>query len=79
MKAVVKLNTFFFPWELDQAGADLVLDSNPQRYHEALDNLTPEAVFLDRPQAGLTQRERINQQTLPPWRAAHRHPIVHAF
>ena len=52
---------------------------NTQRYHEALDNLTPEAVFLGRTQAVLTQREHIKQQTLQQRRAAHLQTIVQDF
>ena len=35
MKSVVKLNAFFFPWELEQAVADFVVYYNTQRYHES--------------------------------------------
>ena len=41
MKSIVKLNTFFFPWELDQALADFVAYYNTERYHEALQLLNP--------------------------------------
>ena len=79
MKSVVKLNTFFFPWELEQAVADFVVYYNTQRYHESLDNLTPEAVFLGRTQEVLTQRDRIKQQTLQQRRAAHLQAVMQAF
>ena len=79
MKSVVKLNTFFFPWELEQAVADFVVYYNTQRYHESLDNLTPETVFLGRQVEVLTQRDRIKQQTLQQRRTAHRQTIVQAF
>ena len=79
MKSVVLLNTFFFPWELEQAIADFVVYYNTQRYHESLDNLTPEDVYLGRTQAVLTQRERIKQQTLQHRRNAHLQTIVQAF
>ena len=52
---------------------------NTQRYHESLDNLTPEAVFLGRTQEVLTQRARIKHQTLLQRRAAHHQTIVQAF
>ena len=48
-------------------------------YHESLDNLTPEAVFLGRTQEVLTQRERIKQQTLQQRHVAHLQTIVQAF
>jgi transposase InsO family protein len=79
MKSVVKLNTFFFPWELEQAVADFVVYYNSPRYHESLDNLTPEAVYRGRQEQMLTQRDRIKQQPLPQRRIAHQQPIVQAF
>jgi transposase InsO family protein len=59
MKSIILLNTFFFPWELEHALADFVVYYNTQRYHESLDNLTPEDVYLGRTQEVLTQREYI--------------------
>lgn len=79
MKSVVKLNTFFFPWELEQAVADFVVYYNTQRYHESLDNLTPEDVYFGRTQEVLTQRERIKQQTLQQRRNSHLQTVVQAF
>ena len=64
MKSIVKLNTFFFPWDLEQAIADFVAYYNHQRYHESLDNVTPADVFFGRQKEVLTQREIIKQQTL---------------
>ena len=64
MKSVVKLNTFFFPWELEQAVADFVAYYNTERYHESLDNLTPADVYFGRAEEVLTRRELIKQQTL---------------
>jgi putative transposase len=71
MKSVVKLNTFYFPWELEQAIADFVAYYNHQRYHESLDNVTPADVFFGRQQEVLTQREIIKQQTLQQRRRHH--------
>ena len=64
MKSIVKLNTFFFPWELEHAIADFVAYYNYERYHESLDNVTPADVYFGRQQELLTQRELIKQQTL---------------
>lgn len=64
MKSIVKLNTFFFPWELDQALADFVAYYNHERYHESLDNVTPADVYFGRQEEILTQRQIIKQQTL---------------
>lgn len=64
MKSIVKLDTFYFPWELEQAIANFVAYYNHQRYHESLDNLTPADVYFGRAQEVLTQRQIIKQQTL---------------
>lgn len=64
MKSIVKLNTFYFPWELEQAIADFVAYYNTVRYHESLANLTPADVYFGRQQEVLTQRNIVKQQTL---------------
>jgi putative transposase len=64
---------------LEQAVADFVVYYNTQRYHESLDNLTPEDVYLGRTQAVLTQREYIKQHTLQLRRIAHRQTVMQAF
>ena len=64
MKSIVKLNTFYFPWELEQAIADFVAYYNTLRYHESLDNLTPADVYFGRQQEVLTQRDIVKQRTL---------------
>ena len=64
MKSIVKLNTFFFPWELEQAIADFVVYYNHERYHESLDNVTPADVYFGRQEEVLTQRQIIKHQTL---------------
>jgi len=71
MKSIVKLNTFYFPWELEQAIADFVAYYNHERYHESLDNVTPADVYFGRQQEVLTQREIIKQQTLQQRRRQH--------
>jgi putative transposase len=71
MKSVVKLNTFYFPWELEQAIADFVAYYNTVRYHESLDNVTPADVYFGRQQEVLTQREIIKQRTLQQRRRHH--------
>ena len=64
MKAVVKLENFYFPWELEQAIASFVDYYNHQRYHESLDNLTPADVFYGRGEEVLNRRQQIKQQTM---------------
>lgn len=64
MKSIVKLDTYYAPSELERAIANFVVYYNNQRYHEALDNLTPAAVYFGRDQEIQTRREAIKQQTL---------------
>jgi putative transposase len=64
MKSVVKLENSYFPWELEQSIASFVDYYNRHRYHEALDNLTPEVVFSGRREAVLRQRQQTKQRTL---------------
>ena len=64
MKSLIKLDLYYAPSQLEQAIADFVRYYNEQRYHEALDNVTPADMFFGRYTAVTTQRERIKQQTL---------------
>jgi hypothetical protein len=64
---------------LEQAVADFVVYYNTQRYHESLDNLTPETVFLGRTQEVFTQRERIKHQTLQQRHTIHQPAVMQAF
>ena len=50
MKNVVKLQNFYFPWELEQTIKDFVTYYNNERYHKSLDNMTPADVYYDRGQ-----------------------------
>lgn len=71
MKNVVLLSNYYYPWELEQAIAAFVEYYNHQRYHESLQNLTPEDVYLGREKEVLSRREKIKQQTLAQRRAHH--------
>lgn len=64
MKNVVKLRNYYYPWELDQAIEAFVEYYNNQRYHEALENLTPADVYFGRSEEVLSKREKIKQETL---------------
>jgi transposase InsO family protein len=64
MKSLVKLDLYYAPSELEQAVASFVRYYNDQRYHEALDNVTPADMYFGRYTQVTTQRERIKQQTL---------------
>ena len=64
MKNVVKLDTYYYPWELEHAIAGFVHYYNTERYHESLNNLTPADVYTGRGQTVLNRRRRIKQKTL---------------
>ena len=64
MKAVVKLQNYYFPWQLEHALRDFVSYYNNERYHESLDNVTPSDVYFGRHHEVLSERERIKQRTM---------------
>ena len=48
MKNVVKLEHYYYPWELEKVIAKWVEHYNHERYHESLDNVTPADVYEGR-------------------------------
>jgi putative transposase len=64
MKNVVKLQHYYFPWELEAALRDFVAYYNNERYHESLDNVTPADVYFGRQHAVLTERDQIKRLTM---------------
>jgi putative transposase len=64
MKNVVKLENYYFPWELEAALRDFVAYYNNERYHEALDNVTPADAYFGRKYQIVSERERIKQRTM---------------
>ncbi len=64
MKAVVKLDHYYFPWQLEAALRTFVAYYNNERYHESLDNVTPADVYFGRQQTVLSARQRIKQHTM---------------
>lgn len=71
LKNVICLENHYFPWELEQAIEEFIDYYNNQRYHEALNNVTPADVFFGRAKAILDERERIKQATLIQRRTQH--------
>jgi transposase InsO family protein len=64
MKNVVKLEHYYFPWELEAALRDFVAYYNNERYHESLHNVTPADVYFGRQHAVLTERAKIKTITM---------------
>jgi transposase InsO family protein len=64
MKNVVKLEHYYFPWELEAALRDFVAYYNNERYHESLDNVTPADVYFGRQYAVLSERAKIKRLTM---------------
>jgi putative transposase len=64
MKNLVTLQNYYAPWELEREIDRFVLWYNTERYHESLENLTPEDVYRGRGRDILTARELLKMQTL---------------
>ncbi len=64
MKNVVKLDNYYLPEELVKALEKFVHYYNNERYHEALNNLTPADVRFGRGEAILNERIRLKKVTL---------------
>ena len=64
MKNIVKLDNYFNPEELVRALELFVNYYNTKRYHESLDNLTPEDVYYGRGDLILKERERIKTESI---------------
>ena len=64
MKNIVKLQNYYFPWELEQELTRFVDYYNNHRYHESLNNVTPADVYFGRNRQILTKRDQIKRKTL---------------
>lgn len=64
MKNVVKLDNYYYPWDLEKALASFIDYYNNERYHESLDNVAPADVFFGRHHEILSERQVIKLQTL---------------
>ena len=64
MKNVVKLENYYYPWQLEKAIVDWVQHYNHERYHESLDNVTPSDVYQGRSDDILDQRAIIKSRTM---------------
>jgi putative transposase len=71
MKNQILLENYYLPGELEARIADFVAYYNTRRYHESLDNVTPEAVYFGRAQTILNRRQTIKRETLEHRRRLH--------
>ena len=78
LKNVVQLEHYYTPWEVERAVARFVEDYKHRRYHEALQNVTPAAVFFGRQATILARRQRIKQRTLQRRTRKNLHTSHHA-
>lgn len=64
IKSVVLLDNYYCPEQLTEAIDQYVTYYNTRRYHESLDNLTPEDVYLGRGEQILKQRQKSKEKTI---------------
>lgn len=64
MKNVVKLDNYYYPWELNEAVAKYIDFYNNHRYHEALNNVTPADVYFGRYHQIESERTKIKNITM---------------
>jgi hypothetical protein len=64
MKDRILLENHYMPSELEAEIASFIKHYNTRRYHESVNNLTPEDVWLGRGNDILDQRRKIKAQTL---------------
>ncbi|MEJ2331025.1 MAG: IS3 family transposase [Gammaproteobacteria bacterium] len=64
LKNQVLLENYYLPGDLKARIGEFVNYYNTERYHESLDNLTPEDVYTGRGQAVLARRRKIKQKTI---------------
>jgi putative transposase len=76
MKNVVKLENYYFPWELEAALGDFVAYYNNERYHESLDNVTPADAYFGRRYKVLSKRDRIKRHTMEKRKRLYRAEIA---
>lgn len=64
LKDRILLENYYLPGDLERQLRDFVNHYNTRRYHESLNNLTPECVFTGRNIAVLKKRNQIKRETM---------------
>lgn len=72
LKNQILLENYYLPGDLKRRIEAFITYYNTRRYHESLDNLTPEDVFLGRGNLVLEKRQRIKLATMKKRKALHR-------
>jgi transposase InsO family protein len=76
LKNQILLDNYYLPGQLKHRIGQFVTHYNTRRYHESLNNLTPEDVYCGRTQAILNEREKIKRATLETRRRLHRQAMA---
>jgi transposase InsO family protein len=76
LKNQILLDNYYLPGQLEQRIGQFVTHYNTRRYHESLNNLTPEDVYRGRGQAILNEREKIKRATMQTRRQLHRQAMA---
>lgn len=71
LKNRILLEHYYLPGDLQRQIAEFITHYNTRRYHESLNNLTPEDVWLGRGEAILQRRQKLKLNTL------HQRKILH--
>jgi RNA-directed DNA polymerase len=64
LKNRILLENYYLPGDLEREIGEFVTHYNERRYHESLNNLTPEDVWYGRGQAILDDRRKLKEKTL---------------
>ena len=72
LKNQILLENYYLPGELKMRIEEFIIYYNTRRYHESINNLTPEDVFLGRGNAILEERQKIKLKTMKKRKALHR-------
>ena len=76
LKNRILLENYYLPGDLERTIEAFVTYYNERRYHESLDNLTPQDVWLGRGQAILDHRRKIKEKTLKLRKQLHQQKIA---
>jgi putative transposase len=72
MKNLILLDHYYSPSELSERIREWVDYYNHERYHEAIDNVTPADKFYGRDRMVLERREKIRRETMKMRRELYR-------